>query len=562
MAIPLLLAAKKKNKISLVIFSFLVLFICASFIYLPMLLNGNTSSNLIDDLEFVNLYAYIRHPHHLIFSSFGFTGSRGWLNFILFTFGGLLCIKSCKSLSPLNKLNLTIVILISSCLLLVNYIFVELYPVALVAKLQFARTTPFAQLMILLALSILFVEEYQRGNTPLAFLLIISPILRGAGILLFILGIALWLRQLKSLDEERKKRNEADKVPFQDQNTLRQERRNFSETQNINASFILERRVFLSQQDKSWNYSNLVIIISGIIAAIFTAIAYNLYTALLIFLGLLITVYTYQIFTNNKVLIFNYPVLQVILVLSLLLAMAIKFFPDGIIVDIFLILWLFQIKKQRQIKSTKVIATSIFLFILFMILYNHYALLLLGAIALPLWLEKSYNYTLQTKTIIASSLAILLVGFFTLGLFQALPHNLLTFFQQRIRITANANDDVAKLALRFQSLSKQNALVLVPPLDEEFRFYSHRAVVFTFKSFPFTDRGILDWKERLEAISGTLNISNLSLDSVYGKIKSKQLMEIAHKFGANYILTRSDWHPKLDGVVVDDEEDWRIWKIN
>ena len=518
MAVPLLISRNKNNKIKQIFFSFFVLGICVCLIYIPMLLSGNTNSGSISNEEFVYLYGYIRHPHHLIFSGFGLRTSRGWLNLILFTIGGLLCIKSSKSLDKDIKLQLISVVFVSCCLLIINYIFVEIYPLNFIAKLQFARTTPFAQLMILLGISVLVDEEYRKGNIPVVFLLIIAPVLRGAGILLLILGCSLWLER---------------------------------------------RKTRLAQYP-----SNLVIFSWGLISISFIAISFQLYFLFVLFI-LTVLVLAWYHKTPDLQTAVTKPNIKLLSLSSLLILMPLSFFPDGIIVDLFFLLWLGSQKNQFKFSAKRLRSISIFLFIVFMILYKHYDLLLLGAIAFPLLLD-SFISRPQQKRILTFSLAILLSVYFSLNLLKVLPPNLSGLFQSRIRIDAvpdndsNEDNEVAILAQKFRQLSPENALVLVPPLDEKFRFYSQRSVVFTFKSFPFTDEGINMWRHRLETISGTKDFHNFNkyaLDTFYGEHSSSEIVAIAKKFNANYILTRLDWHENIDGSVIAQEGDWIIYQL-
>ncbi len=511
MAVPLLISGKNNKNFQQIFFSFFALGMCISLIYIPMLLSGNTNSGSISNEEFVYLYGYIRHPHHLFFSHFGLRPTRGWLNFILFTAGGLLCIKSCKSLDKETKLQLAAVIFVSCCLLVINYIFVEIYPVNFIAKLQFARTTPFAQLMILLAISVLAEEEYRKGNIPVVFLLIIAPILRGAGILLLILGSSLWL-----------------------------ERR--------------ETRIVRDPDD-------LVILSWGLISLFFIAIYYQLYFLVSLFLiSVLVTAWYYR--KGNIHNIVSKSWVKLLSLGFLLILMPLVFFPNGIIVDLLFLLWLGT--KNHQLLAKRIKPISIFLFMVFMILYNHYDLLLFSAIAFP-WLLESLISRPEQRRMISFSLAILLSIYFSLNFLKILPPTLSSFFESRVRIDAVADNDVAILAQKFQQLSPQNALVLVPPLDEEFRFYSQRSVAFTFKSFPFTDEGINLWRDRLETISGTKDFTNFNkyaLNNFYSEHSNSEIIAIAQKFNANYILTRLDWHQNLDGSVIEQEGDWIIYQIN
>ncbi|MEQ8755736.1 MAG: DUF6798 domain-containing protein [Coleofasciculus sp. G1-WW12-02] len=195
MAPLLILEAKKTNKLPSVVFPFLTLGILACLVYVPMVVSGNSGSGIIDNAEFVYLYGHIRLPHHIIPSAWS---PRLWRNLVFFMAGGLLCIKSSEFLDSEDKINLVIVIFTSFFAILLGYLFVEIYPLSLFAKLQLARTTPFAQLMVLIAISVLVYEHYRKGNRVVSLLLIITPILHNGAILLF--GVAVGLIILKAKD--------------------------------------------------------------------------------------------------------------------------------------------------------------------------------------------------------------------------------------------------------------------------------------------------------------------------------------------------------------------------
>ncbi|MEQ8540983.1 MAG: DUF6798 domain-containing protein [Coleofasciculus sp. D1-CHI-01] len=188
MAPLLFIEAKRTNKLPSIVFPFLTLGILACLVYVPMVVSGNTGSGIIDNAEFVYLYGHIRQPHHIIPSTWP---TRLWRNLVFFMAGGLLCIKSSESLDSEDKINLVIVIFTAFFSLLLGYLFVEIYPLSLFAKLQLARTTPFAQLMVLIAISVLVYEHYRQGNRAVSLLLLITPILHNGAILLFCVAVGL-----------------------------------------------------------------------------------------------------------------------------------------------------------------------------------------------------------------------------------------------------------------------------------------------------------------------------------------------------------------------------------
>lgn len=188
--IPALIIDTKRNgnfrNFVLSLFTFAV-FICLT--YVPMVVTNDSGVKIISNLDFVYLYGYIRHPHHIILSSFP---EKNWRNFIFFVLGGICCIFKTRSLKSETKLNLLLIITSSLLALLLGYIFVEIYPSSLFAKLQLARTTPFAELTILIALSVLIQEQYYLGNIAISLLLLITPIVNNGAILFFVVVVSLF----------------------------------------------------------------------------------------------------------------------------------------------------------------------------------------------------------------------------------------------------------------------------------------------------------------------------------------------------------------------------------
>jgi hypothetical protein len=162
------------------------------------------------------------------------------------------------------------------------------------------------------------------------------------------------------------------------------------------------------------------------------------------------------------------------------------------------------------------------------------------------------------------ALALLTATIFILGLLDALPGKISNIFQQQVKTYQIPQDDPTKLALRFSKISDKNAIILVPPFVSNFQFYSERAVVVDFKHFPQTDDGIRQWKRRMEAVFGVPLSPQLAIGSMeilFPKRSSLELVNVAREYGADYILTRVDWHPDINGIVVDKEGKWVIYKI-
>ncbi|WP_377477245.1 MAG: hypothetical protein P2A85_02015 [Microcoleus anatoxicus] len=191
----LILESVKQRRFKNLILAIALLATMASIVYLPMLLTGTTGTHTMNNAEFVYIHAKIRNPHHILPSNWNV--GNNWLNFICLIIGGLLCIKNTNTLRKTDKINFYIVIATSIFALLLNYLFVEFYPVALIAKLQLARTVPFAQIIIFIAISLLIDRLYQAKQLAMALLLLIILTLPNRGILflgLFVF-VSIWQTQ-------------------------------------------------------------------------------------------------------------------------------------------------------------------------------------------------------------------------------------------------------------------------------------------------------------------------------------------------------------------------------
>ena len=422
MMLPVLIieSVKTRNFKSL-IWSIALLALMASIVYVPMLLTGTTSTQTIDNAEFVYIHAKVRNPHHILPSNWDI---GNWFNFICFIIGGLLCIKNTELLPEKDKVKFYIFIGTSIFALLLNYIFVEVYPSAFIAKIQLARTVPFAQIIVFIAVCLTVDRLYQYQKIAIGLLLLIILTLPFRGIVF--LGLSIWQTQ----------------------------------------KYVFPRRYSI------WLW---------------------LVTAWTLFFSLI------------------YP-----------------------------------LADSWEIMGDRIISIPIFFSIL----------------AFPFILEKTPASTAIKQTV-THTLALATTITLVLGVAGILPKPILNIFQTRVNINAFPSDDLNKLALRFAQASNQDALVLIPPSVTSFQYFSQRAIVVNFKNFPFTEKGIKEWKNRMKAILGVpLNPQMIwGGNDFFSRRSSADLVKVARNYNANYILTRSDWHPNMEGEIVDKQGKWILYKI-
>jgi hypothetical protein len=422
MMVPVLfIESVRQRKFKTLIWAIALLAAMASIVYVPMLLTGTTSTHTIDNADFVYIHAKVRNPHHILPSNWDV---GNWFNFICFIMGGLLCIKKSDLLPKEDKINFYVIVGTSIFALFLNYIFVEIYPLALIAKLQLARTVPFAQLIIFIAVALTVDRLYRDKQIAGSLLLLAVLTLPFRGILF--LGLSVWLTK----------------------------------------NYAFPKR------------DNILLWILAVATVIFSLI---------------------------------YPVTD-----------------------------------SWEIIGDRIISIPVFFSIL----------------AFPFILEKTSLVTSIKQTII-HTLALITTATLVFGVAGILPKPILNVFQTRININAFPRDDLSKLAVRFSQSSSPDSLVLIPPSVTSFQFFSERAIVVNFKNFPFTEKGIKEWQNRMETVLGV----PLNPQMIWGgndffiRRSSADLVKVARNYHADYILTRTDWHPNIQGEIADKQGKWILYKI-
>ena len=422
MMVPVLvIESVRQRNFKTLILAIALLAAMASIVYVPMLLTGTTSTHTIDNAEFVYIHAKVRNPHHILPSNWDF---GNWLNFICFIIGGLLCIKNAELLRKQDKVNFYVIVGTSIFALFINYIFVEVYPLALIAKLQLARTVPFAQLIIFIAVCLTIDILSREKKIAISLLLLVVLTLPFRGIIF--LGLSVW-------------------------------------------------------QTKKYVFPK----------------GYNI-------------------------------------LLSILAAVAVIFSL------------IYPVTDSWEIMGDRIISIPV----------------LFSILAFPFILEET-SLAKSIKQTLTHTLALITTATLVLGVAGILPKPILNVFQTRVNINALSSDDLSRLAVRFSQISSRDSLVLIPPSVTSFQFFSQRAIVVNFKNFPFTEKGIKEWQNRMEAVLGV----PLNPQMIWGgndffiRRSSADLVKVARNYHANYILTRTDWHPNMQGEIADKQGKWILYKI-
>jgi len=388
----------------------------------PLIITGNLGGPAFDGSTFVELYAFIRNPHHIVPSWFLLSD---WLNWGAFWITGMLAVWSLEDLPPARKLDLTLALGVVPICILVNYVFVEIVPIAIVAKLQLARITPFGKLFSALALALLIEQQVRAGRIAAGLVLLLLALLERGSIPL--LGGVAILGLLTARHKE------------------------------------------------------------GVLRSPPALIAMGLCTALCVWQD-----------------------------------------PAA--------------SLAPHLRSS-------------------FALKFVGVLFLLLPYAAS---RLQGRARVAlGSLSAAATLYLVLAIAGVVRDPLAQVIQGRVPVSSLAyyrDFEATAVAEHFGAVTPVDALILIPPSRFEFRFFSRRSVVFDFFAFPFAERAMREWLERLQAMLGTGSAIGSreagqqapwdDLDQLYSRLSSQQLLHIARRFGAEYVLTQEAWHPDFSGEVL------------
>lgn len=381
-------------------------------VYVPMTLTDGTGTQLFDDTSYVQVYAQLRVPHHLVPSTWAWPH---WAQAAAFYAGAAWFLHRARARRPRGETALLFgSIGLAAAALLLNYVFVEIHPLALVAKLQPARITPLTQGLILLLLATRMHARFAQRDWLGGVLLCLIPFTAFPGLLLILAAVL---------------------TPATG-----------------------------TQPPPAWS--------------------------------------------------------RYILALAVLIA----FQPFG---------WSMLARSSRYAVWAALVGTHLLAFALVRRPYVLASLAVLGAAG-----TLACAYASQT-----AAWPGILAG--------------------RFSINFPPNDPPGIIGRRFGLVSMKDVLVLVPPTSEvwTFKLHSRRAVVVDDKGTPFTDRGLREWRDRMEQVLGTALVPGLDAAAAWRARSAEAVAATARKYGARYILTTDESHPALPGTPIDHEAGWTLWQL-
>ncbi len=98
----------------------------------------------------------------------------------------------------------------------------------------------------------------------------------------------------------------------------------------------------------------------------------------------------------------------------------------------------------------------------------------------------------------------------------------------------------SEIIMYIRKKTEQNAVFLTPPMWGEFRLFAERAIVVDFKAFPFQDKAMNEWYDRLVNCYGEPTEDGFKVIGIYNenyrRINDRKLMDLRHLYNFSYAV--------------------------
>jgi hypothetical protein len=142
------------------------------------------------------------------------------------------------------------------------------------------------------------------------------------------------------------------------------------------------------------------------------------------------------------------------------------------------------------------------------------------------------------------------------------------FWQRRLAWQGPHDPHFADLARWARTQTEAEAVFAVPPFESRWRTAARRATVVTFQAFPYLDRAMVDWYERIQALTriGEPPIGGYRLEPMltrsYHALQEAEWLELAQRYGIRYIVRQRHREMSLLRFPVAYENpDWVAYRI-
>lgn len=132
--------------------------------------------------------------------------------------------------------------------------------------------------------------------------------------------------------------------------------------------------------------------------------------------------------------------------------------------------------------------------------------------------------------------------------------------RETVRTWTAAPNDLQKTSIWLAANTPPDALVIQPPQNREFWYFSHRAAVASF-AYPTYDR-LQEWRERINDLTGNLQISkgefaNEEIEAAYNGLSEAQIEQLKNRYDAGYLVSRAEYsYP-----IIFETETYKIYQL-
>lgn len=137
-----------------------------------------------------------------------------------------------------------------------------------------------------------------------------------------------------------------------------------------------------------------------------------------------------------------------------------------------------------------------------------------------------------------------------------------------IRPWAHHQSALGQMERWIRAHTPRDEVFAIPPSNSSFRSNARRAAVVTFKAFPFQDREIIRWWERLTTLAPIDSIRYGGaaaiplLDKAYHQQTARDWAKIADRYDVDFILVNGEeQEPRLPFAVRQKHHPWKLYQL-
>jgi len=170
-----------------------------------------------------------------------------------------------------------------------------------------------------------------------------------------------------------------------------------------------------------------------------------------------------------------------------------------------------------------------------------FLLLVLTFFLMVIWVSESNRGVVISLSLTFGFISLLYISPLVL---PAYYDNYVRGLRPELRMKSRFDGELALVGDYIRNNLSENAILITPPSKGEIRLIADRAIVVDFKAFPFTDQGMLEWRDRLFDLYGSTDSGGFQaeweLDQLYSQVSDTKLLMNAEKYGACYAILYSN----------------------